>query len=343
MLTTIDNKKLQLIIQLSGKAIRDFLSQADASKFRGEAHIAINAFHQNPSNYTDEKLLAYGTDMFEAINHPVRIEIRGANNNGASQMVAKGIWGHKRQEAMLEIANHCEKLGLGIHLKLAGTSSMEFNVDGVDKSLPIRFLQSSFDEVLNEMKYLPGPRIDCRRTRLIIAADGDGTIYDGPRVGQLPTLAESPVKEPLCSYLLAGGVFMLVSGNDINRTFNRLMAALPKEVYCRVLIAANGGAELIYVNSLGGAKPIKEYKKKALDFLQGKTPHNHALNIIYIGDDGATQGNDYPAFCAVGFKHSVLVAKQFLPEFDPGLKSGYMGGLLQGTKKYIENFMSQIK
>ena len=45
-------------------------------------------------------------------------------------------------------------------------------------------------------------------------------------------------------------------GNDLNRTFKRLVDALPKEVYCRVLVAANGGAELVYVNSEGQAIPV---------------------------------------------------------------------------------------
>jgi hypothetical protein len=34
--------------------------------------------------------------------------------------------------------------------------------------------------------------------------------------------------------------------------------------------------------------------------------------MIYIGDDGSKEGNDYPAFQAVGFKHAVLVARKFL-------------------------------
>ena len=111
-----------------------------------------------------------------------------------------------------EISQQCKEFGLGLHLKLAGTSSIEFNVDGVDKALPIRFLQGAFEEVLKEMDYQPGPQINSRVSKTVIAADGDGTVYDGPRVGFFPTLAESPVRDVLCAYLQAGGVFMLVSG-----------------------------------------------------------------------------------------------------------------------------------
>ena len=233
MLTLISPDHLQTIIHLSGQAIRDFLSHADAKKFKGEAHEAIISFQANPKDFSDDKLVAYGADTAAAIDYSVRIEVRGVTQEGAAQMVAKGIWGPKRAEVSARIVQKCKELGVSMHLKLAGMSSIEFNVDGVDKSLPIRFLQGAFEDVLKEMNYQPGSRIDSRRSKTVIAADGDGTIYEAPCVGFLPTLAESPVREALCAYLQAGGIFMLVSGNDLNRTFNRLVDALPKEVYCR--------------------------------------------------------------------------------------------------------------
>ena len=338
MLTLISPHHLRTIVQLSGNAIRAFLSQADAKDFKGEAHLAITLFKSNPDDFTDDKLVAYGADT-DAVNYPVRIEVRGQAREGCAQMVAKGIWGPKREKAAAEIFQKCKKLGLGLHLKLAGTSSIEFNIDGVDKSLPIRFLQRAFDDVLKEMKYTPGEKIDSRKSRTVIAADGDSTIYDGPRVGSLPGLAESPVKDALCAYLQAGGVFMLVSGNDLNRSFKRLVDALPKEVYCRVLVAANGGAELVHVNSDGKAVPITGYRTQALDLTHDSFRHPK-MDMFYIGDDGSMEGNDYPAFKAIGFKHSFLVASKFLAEYDSDLKPCYVGGLLQGTRKFIEDFLS---
>ena len=338
MLTFIGCKELQTVIQLSGESIRDFLSHADANKFKGEAHAAILSFQANPQDFTDEKLVAYGS-YADAVNYPVRIEVRGMRNEGAAQMVAKGIWGPRRAQVALEISGKCKESGLGMHLTLAGTSSIEFNVDGVDKSLPIHFLQGAFEEVLKEMEYQPGPHIDSRSTKTVIAADGDGTIYDGPKVGLLPTLAESPVREPLCAYLQAGGVFMLVSGNDLNRSFKRLVDALPKEVYSRVLVAANGGSELVYVNSKGEAVPISGYRKQALAVAMDRFRHQ-VLDMVYIGDDGSKEGNDYSAFKAVGFKNSVLVASEFLSDYDPALEPCYVGGLLQGTRQYLERFLS---
>jgi len=340
MLTLISPKHLQTIIHLSGEAIRDFLINADASHFKGEAQLAITSFQANPDDFSDDKLVAYGSDTVTAIDYPVRIEVRGATKEGAGQMVAKGIWGPKRVKVAAQISQKCKELGLGMHLKLAGTSSIEFNIDGVDKSLPIRFLQGAFESVLNEMNYQPGALIDSYKSKTVIAADGDGTIYDGPRVGKLPALAESPVRGPLCAYLQAGGIFMLISGNDLKRTFKRIVDALPDELYCRVLVSANGGAELVYVNSKGQAVPVTGYRKQALDLAHDRS-HQGALDIVYIGDDGANEGNDYPAFKAVGFKHSVLVAPAFLAEYDPALKPGYVGGLLLGTSKYLEQYLSE--
>jgi len=339
MLTLISSNHLKTIIQLSGNAIRAFLSQADVKDFKGDAREAIIAFKDNPLDFSDEKLVAYGADTVKAIDYSVRIEVRGMTKEGAAQMVSKGIWGTRRDQAVVEIAQKCKELGLNMHLKLAGTSSIEFNVEGVDKSVPIRFLQGAFDDVLKEMHYQPGSRINSRQTKTVIAADGDSTIYDGPRVGSLPTLAESPVKDALCAYLQAGGIFMLVSGNDLNRSFKRLVDALPQELYCRVLVAGNGGAELVYVNSKGQAIPVSGYRNKALILAQDKS-QTKVLDIVYIGDDGSRDGNDYPAFQAVGFKNSVLVASEFLPDYDPALKSSYVGGLLQGTRKYLEHFLS---
>jgi hypothetical protein len=337
MLTLITPDHLKIIIQLSGNAIRSFLSQANAQEFKGEAREAIVAFQADPQDFSDEKLVAYGSNWAQATNYPLRIEVRGKTPEGAAQMVAKGIWGIKRERFVAGIAQECQKLGL--HLKLAGTSSIEFNVDGVDKSVPIRFLQGAFKDVLKEMDYKPGKLIDSLKSKTVIAADGDDTIYEGPRVGYLPGLAESPVKEALCAYLQAGGIFMLVSGNDLDRSFKRLVDVLPKEVYCRVLVAGNGGAELVYMGPEGQAVPVSDYRKKALVLAQDKA-HQRVLDIVYIGDDGSKEGNDYPAFKAVGFKHSVLVASRFLTDYDPALKSCYVGGLLQGTKKYMERFLS---
>ena len=337
MITLINLNHLKIIVYLSGNAIRGFLFHADPGEFQGEAREAIRSFQSKPLDFSNDRLLAYGAGA-DAIDYPLRIEVRGVSLQGAAQVVAKGIWGPKRGDAATELLKKCRELGLDIHLKLAGTSSIEFNVEGVDKSLPIRFLEAALDDVLKEMEYQPGEYINSRLSRTVIAADGDGTLYDGPRPGLLPSLAESPVKEALCAYLQAGGLFMLISGNDINRTVRRVVDALPAQAYGRVLIAGNGGAELVYVNAKGQAMPVANYKSQAL-CLQENQLSKPALDIVYIGDDGSREGNDYAAFKAVGFNRSVVVAPEFLEGYDPGLKPGYLGGSLQGTKKFLEHFL----
>ena len=250
----------------------------------------------------------------------MRIEVRGTTQEGAAQMVAKGIWGPKRDEAAAEIAQKCKELGLGIHLKLAGTSSIEFNVEGVDKSLPIRFLQGAFEDVLKEMNYQPGsahrqlvkPKQSLLLTGMARFMTARGLGFCRPwlkvRLGMLFALICRPA-----AYSCWFPAMIL------NRSFKRLVDALPKEVYCRVLVAANGGAELVYVNAKGQAVPVSGYRKQALDLAQDKS-HQHVLDMVYIGDDGSKEGNDYPAFKAVGFKNSVLVARKFLADYDPALK-----------------------
>lgn len=245
--------------------------------------------------------------MDSAHHYPVRIELRGINPKGAAQVVAKGIWGPARKRALTVLRRELSHQSKPLAIRIAGSSSFEFNRAGVDKSLPIHFLRTCWKDVLDQMKYKPGRFIDSYKNRIVIAADGDGTIYDGPKTTHLPLLQESPVFVPVIKYLQAGGIFMLVSGNDLGRSFKRLIAGIPEEYHSRLLVAANGGADLACVGE--GVKPelIKGYHTKALGFIE----HDYQqplLDIIYIGDDGSPDGNDRAAFEAVGPNRSFLVS-----------------------------------
>jgi len=114
----------------------------------------------------------------------------------------------------------------------------------------------------------------------------------------LPLLKDSPVFPALMDYMGAGGIFMMVSGNDLNRTFKRLTEGLPQEMYSRVLLAANGGADLVCIV---GRKTCIHYKlsSKSLDIATG-SDKNTELDIVYIGDDASPDGNDRSAFEVVG-------------------------------------------
>lgn len=295
------------IVHVAAYQIRLFLGTANHEDFSGDAKASILAFHQDPNEFSDEILLEKGAHVDDAHQYPVRIELRGINPKGAAQVVAKGIWGVARKKALTVLRRELVHPTKPLALRIAGSSSFEFNRAGVDKSLPIHFLRTSWKKVLDQMQYKPGRFIDSYTNRIVIAADGDGTIYDGPKTTHLPLLKDSPVFAPMMKYLQAGGIFMLVSGNDLGRSFKRLIAGIPPEYHCQLLVAANGGADLACVGE--GIKPmlIKDYDTKALQYIE----HDYQqplLDIIYIGDDGSPDGNDRAAFETVGPNRSFLVS-----------------------------------
>lgn len=305
----LTNAQAKRIIHLSGAQIRLFLGKAELKDFTGDAKAAITAFHKDPADFSDEVLLVKGANVESAHRFPVRIELRGSSADGAAQVVAKGIWGKARSAAIKVLRKEIEKHNDPLLVRTAGSSSFEFNRVGVDKSLPLRFLQARFDQVLNQMEYAPGV-IDSRANRIVIAADGDGTIYEGPRTTHLPGLKDSPAFASIATYLRSGGIFMLVSGNDLNRTFKRLVTGLPNDVYSRILLSGNGGADLACVSPDGKPVYVKNYRQTALDVVAEKTKAP-ALDMYYIGDDDAFDGNDRAAFEAVGPKRAVLVRTLF--------------------------------
>ena len=334
MRTHIPKADIPTIINVSGEEIRRFLSAANPDDFRGEAKIAIKLFLKNRHLFTDKHLLEYGNNIEQAINHPVRIEVRHATQNGSAQVVAKGVWGAPlRQNVIKRIREDLTKVDKHIEVRLAGTSSFEFNVKGVNKSCSIRFLRHCWSEVLDQMNYTPGTCIDSRKTNTIIVADGDGTIYDGPKAGHtLPTMAQSSAKEALISWLEAGGVFMLNSGNELERNVFRLKDGLPAHLFNRILVSGNGGADLVCFDANQKAMWVNGFSELALTEVSAK----HVLDIVYIGDDGSEDGNDWAAFEEVGFDRSVLVARDFKRNYDTRLRTGYVGRYVRGTKTYLE-------
>ena len=68
--------------------------------------------------------------------------------------------------------------------------------------------------------------------------------------------------------------------------------------------------------------PISIYRKKALDIARQKFRHLD-LDMYYIGDDATKEGNDYPAFKAVGRQRSILVSS------------------LQDTRRFFEDFLAE--
>src|SRR5882757_382878 len=93
MRTHIPTADVPMIIQISGEEIRRFLSTASPDNYRGEAKAAIKDYQDDSQLYTDRHLVAYGSNIEQAINHPIRIEVRHITPYGAAQVVAKGVWG----------------------------------------------------------------------------------------------------------------------------------------------------------------------------------------------------------------------------------------------------------
>ncbi len=334
MRTHIPKIDIPVIIHLSGEEIRKFLSTASPDDFRGEAKSAIKLYQKDSNFFSDNHLVGYGKNIEEAINNPMRIEVRHVTGYGAAQVVAKGVWGITlRQDVIKRIRQELAKVDVHIEVRLAGTSSFEFNVKGVNKSCSIRFLKHSWDTVLDQMNYTPGAFIDSRKTNTIIAADGDGTIYDGPKAGQaLPTMAKSVTQKALIDWLEVGGVFMLNSGNELERNVFRLKDGIPSHLFNRILVSGNGGADLVCFDS--DQKPV--WVKGFNDLALSKITPKHTLDIVYIGDDGSEDGNDWAAFEEVGFDRAVLVAKDFKRNYDVRLKTGYVGRFVRGTQTYLE-------
>jgi hypothetical protein len=334
MRTHIPKSDIPTLIHLSGEEIRKFLSSSSPDDFRGEAKAALALYKKDPKLFTDNHLVEYGKNIEQAINHPMRIEVRHVTANGAAQVVAKGVWGATlRQDIIKKLREELPKVDIHIEVRLAGTSSFEFNMQGVNKSCSIRFLRHAWSEVLDQMNYTAGTHIDSRKTNTIIAADGDGTIYDGPKAGHvLPTMAQSPAKDALIGWLEAGGVFMLNSGNELERNVFRLKSGLPAHLFNRILVSGNGGADLVCFDSNQNPVWVKNFTDLALT----KVTPKHNLDIVYIGDDGSEDGNDWAAFQEVGFDRAVLVARDFKRTYDARLRTGYVGRLVRGTQAYLE-------
>lgn len=331
-MTYLTPEEVKEIVHVATMHIRLFLGNSNPQDFSGDAKDAIVAFHQNPGDFTEEELLRKGADINDAHTYLVRIELRGISphplrglfHGGAAQVSAKGIWGEHRQKAQAAVIKDLHRHHDALTVCVAGSSTLEFTRTGVNKSLPINYLRVCWEEILTAAGYKPGPVIDSRQSRIVIAADGDGTMYEGPKTSHLPLLKDSPAFGPLLQYLKAGGLFMLISGNDLNRTCRRLMEGLPQEVYSRLLICANGGADLVYIDQQGKPVFMRQYRQKALEAITQKA-QNPVLDIVYLGDDESVGGNDYAAFQAVGKERGVCVQS------------------LEETKSFLEKWLYERK
>lgn len=287
-------------------------------------------FSRCPGQLTDSFLVNLGADHRTAGQNPVRIEVRKtAGFTGAAQIAVRGIPDPYRDIALERIrrADFFEKRPLKI--KKSGQMSMEVNVAGVDKALPIRHFLRHLDLILEKANYQAGERFDARLFRTWIGVDGDGTLYAKPRNDCFPTLADSPAAPEVVNYLAQGGIVLLLSGNSLERTVLRVEGALPLGLRKQFFISANGGADFGCFNQEGIFQTDPEYASQALFLL--KEPRENYHDGIYLGDDISSDGNDYPAFDYVGPGRSVFVGES-------GKENGagwVVGGYEAGTARLI--------
>lgn len=347
--TYLTESEVFKISQASGDMIRKFLDFLDDPSeesmywpLESELETAVGDdpewktvlpdYLAHPESFSNDKLMAYGECALTSHQKPIRMEVRRTEGvSGAAQIAVRGIAGDFRDIALAEF----ESRGLleygHILVKKGGHKSFEFNVKGVSKALPLAYLKHFWSKTLDQMGYTPGKSIDARESRTVLAADGDGTLYGKPHMDDLPGLDESVAKDALNQFLEHGGVFILVTGNSLARSVPRLRTAIKDEVKHRVIVAANGGADIAFFNQEGHLITCPDFRQNALNMQRA----DQELDLVYIGDDGDPRGNDYQAFEEAGFARSILVGKVYSGA-NEHLVENHIGGFEAGTKAFLD-------
>lgn len=96
-----------------------------------------------------------------------------------------------------------------------------------------------------------------------VVADMDGTLVGQPGFKEgkyrTPTLAESPCFEPVCRWLRSGGGLLLVTSDDGNGPFRRIVKHIPAELRHRVLLSTSDGAALFTLGTDGEPTLVEGY------------------------------------------------------------------------------------
>ncbi|MBI4243771.1 MAG: YvcK family protein, partial [Planctomycetes bacterium] len=347
--TMLSKEMVESFVRIGGTAIREFLGELgkyegarEESPYKDIAGVenvwaGAREYKERPEEFSDERLVRRG-----GMEVP-RIEVRGLDERSgeAAQVAVIGIPGKYRegpQERMKGI-----KGVEGLSIKMGGFMTLEVNVAGVSKALAIDYIGRHYEAILRRMGYKGGALIDARRTRSVITADGDGTTYGKPTAERNPELWESASYEALEEYLEVGGLYVLISGNDIELTRQRLLAGkgIREELRGRFIVVANGAANIGYMDKEGKLVEIKGYRRRALgEYREGV---EEGLDIIYLGDDEKEKGNDYPAFEKVGFGRAVSVSSKKKEEVPEGLRQNYVGGLEQGVRDVLRVVVERAK
>ena len=194
---------------------------------------------------------------------------------------------------------------------------------------------------LREMGYKEGSKINTLKTKTFLCVDGDGTIYAGPKQDKFPLLEESECCYLIKKYLEYGGVLVLISGNEIKRTINRIETVISEDLRNRVIVYANGSADMVIGNNKGEWKEYKDYSNNALKY-KNIEQESRMIDWIYIGDDVAEKGNDYPAYNFVGKEKSLCVGDINGIKKEEWLWGQHIKGYEKGTAKFLEQMIEDI-
>ncbi|MBF0521886.1 MAG: hypothetical protein HQL24_02400 [Candidatus Omnitrophica bacterium] len=296
---------------------------------------AAQQFQESPEEFSDANLL-------KRASFP-NITLLGVDQNTgrSTQVKVTGI----PLEYRIKAANTLRSTaGLeNLSIREGGYMTLEINAVGVDKSLPIKYVAENFDVILETIGYTPGPSINSRKTKTIIFSDGDGTLYGKPTATANPNLEESEGYNSFIEYLKAGGVYILVTGNDIQATKDRLIAGkgIPAHLRNRFLISANGGGNLFFIDPQGNLVEIERYKDEAL--IQLDTGKVNEIDAVYLGDDEKEYGNDMPAFKKIGLNRAISVSTNSSKEIPNGLSENSIGHEHVGTAAFLKTLVAHAQ
>jgi len=347
--TYIPEEDIELITRACGAEIRIFLSflafpneenvyrdyweGLDLKTLQGEYKTLVENFRARPDSFSDEALIKKGSGCL-AHQEAVRIELRKGSKKkkGIAQVAFRGIPDGLRN-LTLERFQDVYKIDFGrLIVKKSGQKSIEVNSAGVSKALPIRYFKNLRADSFLKAK-------EC--SSWIVFADGDGTLYSPPHFEILPGINQSAAFESFLSYLKAGGTFVLVTGNSLDRVLTRLKE-IPHESYVkRFYVAANGGADLCYLDDRFEWRFVEDYGTNLLRETE-RNIGDSFLDMVYLGDDGDPFGNDQDAFTEIGFERSIFVGDKKWVVENEALKMNFVGENEKGVMKFLNALVSQM-
>lgn len=255
------------------------------------------------------KSLAYLSDPQRIEdNEKPRVELRRVVNADGTEIANIALCfknGPTRDANLIEFKALCERFSI----VSAGSTTLEIGNKGVDKGTVLDFISRT--PIANLLpQYVPGPMIDARVDQSIMAMDADGTLWGKPVGGMHPcanNLSNSPTRDEILNYLRAGGVIAVISGNDPQRTIDRFKAGIPPgemHLLNNVILSGAGGHTLMVANAEGRFQEVEGFREIALGLQQRACPR---VDIVYIGDDHKSQGNDVAGFRKVSMEQALCV------------------------------------